>query len=321
MNIKALIIPALALLIFPSTVQASSGGTSTAQTYKISPSPRAAAMGETFSSFGADMTSLFYNPSAAGYADRMGAAFSHSSLFGEVSYNFLSFSKELRDEKGGYALSVAWLDSGAIPLTQASSRGLYTGTDGSFNATSLLAAITGGARIGDNCRLGMTLKYLKETIAVYGSDNIAADLGVTYGFLNDRMRFNLSILNNSLGKIKFINEESVAPRTNRFGLEGRVTKTFILACEMEKVFDGDAKLHYGAEFELKGLLLRAGYNPASGENTGTGVTAGLGLKHKDLFFDYAFLPAGDLGVTQKLSVGLKFGEDPSSDIEPSEWWQ
>ncbi|MBU0567775.1 hypothetical protein KJ693_04035 [bacterium] len=50
-----------------------------------------------------------------------------------------------------------------------------------------------------------------------------------------------------------------------------------------------------------------GVGVASGEgDEGPGVTAGFGITYKNLTFDGAYLPAGDLSEAFRLSVSMRF---------------
>jgi hypothetical protein len=53
------------------------------------------------------------------------------------------------------------------------------------------------------------------------------------------------------------------------------------------------------------LALRAGFTGTSQE--GNGVRAGLGLKIRDLSFDYAYSNYGDLGMSHRYEVSWRFG--------------
>ena len=52
---------------------------------------------------------------------------------------------------------------------------------------------------------------------------------------------------------------------------------------------------------------RAGYNTEN-INTGglNGFTAGVGIRYRDYSIDYAFVPYGDLGSTDRVSISVAF---------------
>src|SRR6185436_10170653 len=65
-------------------------------------------------------------------------------------------------------------------------------------------------------------------------------------------------------------------------------------------------LYMGAEYwALPYIALRTGY--AATHNEGKGMRAGLGLKFRNISFDYAFSPYGDLGITHLYELTMRFG--------------
>ena len=63
----------------------------------------------------------------------------------------------------------------------------------------------------------------------------------------------------------------------------------------------------GLEYRLIDFLrLRVGYNGVT-KFVGSGMTYGIGIKINQWNLDYAYVPFGDLGNTQRVSVGVRFG--------------
>jgi len=50
--------------------------------------------------------------------------------------------------------------------------------------------------------------------------------------------------------------------------------------------------------------LRAGYR--TGQDIGSGISYGAGFKIGKISLDYAYVPYGDLGNIQRISLGIKF---------------
>jgi hypothetical protein len=58
---------------------------------------------------------------------------------------------------------------------------------------------------------------------------------------------------------------------------------------------------------LKSASGRLGYNTAAKDTGGmNSITIGLGYTYTRYSFDYAFVPYGDLGNSNRLSVSIKF---------------
>src|SRR5581483_3239864 len=63
----------------------------------------------------------------------------------------------------------------------------------------------------------------------------------------------------------------------------------------------------GVEYRVFELLrLRVGYNGLS-NFVGNGISYGMGLQFTQWNIDYAYVPFGDLGNTNRVSVGIRFG--------------
>ena len=80
-----------------------------------------------------------------------------------------------------------------------------------------------------------------------------------------------------------------------------------LSLDYGKERDLDGSIYMGAEYwVIPSIALRAGYAD-SHYRGGSGIRAGLGLKIRDLAFNYAFSPYGDLGMTHRYELSMKFG--------------
>jgi hypothetical protein len=77
-----------------------------------------------------------------------------------------------------------------------------------------------------------------------------------------------------------------------------------------KRVDTKGELDVGAEVTPRRYIsLRMGYRYAMTNPDQGGLSnfsAGLGLRFKQMSFDYAFIPMGDLGITHHISVNYRF---------------
>ncbi len=84
--------------------------------------------------------------------------------------------------------------------------------------------------------------------------------------------------------------------------------------------DGNRNQSFGAEYLLGILALRAGYRSDIKDNidSASGISAGLGLKLGSFDLNYAWVPYGDLGTANRLSIGIWFGsgEKPAMSSTP-----
>jgi hypothetical protein len=76
--------------------------------------------------------------------------------------------------------------------------------------------------------------------------------------------------------------------------------------------DGDPYVSYGLEAILRQKFwtgaLRVGFNQSRGRGIDgiSGLTAGAGFDLDTFRFDYAWIPFGDLGMTNKVSLAFRF---------------
>lgn len=95
-------------------------------------------------------------------------------------------------------------------------------------------------------------------------------------------------------------------------------KNLTLAVDVNKPLNNFYRLNASLEWWVGNVLaLRVGYK--SRYDLGSGISAGAGLSIKEfdfsfmpikeILFDYAFVPYGDLGNSQQVSLILKLGVD------------
>ena len=183
-----------------------------------------------------------------------------------------------------------------------------------YGAGNLGASLGIGKYILPGLSAGVAAKYNRETLASYVYQAIAVDLGLLWtpapGLYIGATYSNLPIkVSSAIGTL-----DSVW----RAGASYEVNKTLIVAVSSElKTDTGFDNVQAGAEYFIDTTVaVRAGYvhNFSDYKLDGlTGMTAGLGVAiGKNMMFDYAFVPYGDLGNSHRLSLTYKFMEQDSS---------
>ena len=90
------------------------------------------------------------------------------------------------------------------------------------------------------------------------------------------------------------------------------TNQLLLAVSGSFEPNGVSRLQFGAEDLIHSFLaVRLGYQASLAETQIqdlTGLTAGLGLLYEGFGLDYAFLPYGDLGIANRISLTYEFGQ-------------
>ena len=110
-----------------------------------------------------------------------------------------------------------------------------------------------------------------------------------------------------------VGKEEKLPMNIKVGTAYRVSDNWLVAMDVNSPNDNAINIGAGTEYNYKlkdNLMLvgRAGYNTKTKDVDGLkGIAAGVGIGYKDLMFDYAFVPFGDLGTTHKAGLSLSFG--------------
>lgn len=277
-------------------------GAEAAPFLKIDAGARAAALGGAFTAIADDASSIFYNPAGAGLMKNAELFLSHNQWIEELNTEHISYVHPVSEKLACFA-GFSTLFSPA--MNSYDSGGNKTG---SFNAVDRMFGL-GASSTGKNIIRAFFIKVITQEAYDEKGMAFAGDLGLMKN--DEDSRFGLSIQN--LGtKMKMHDEEFKLPLTYKAGWAYRFMHKYWFAGE---VAGGEAvSVAFGAEGEFdlsrsaKGYI-RCGYNSGRSENTGSGISAGLGFKALKFALDYAFSPFGDFGSVHRITFGLRFGEN------------
>ena len=143
------------------------------------------------------------------------------------------------------------------------------------------------ARKLERTRLGVQLKFIRQSIFTQNASGVAADFGLVFD-IAARLRLGATVRN--LGRMNRLDRrETDLPLEARVGVAWVGRADMRVAVEAQKARGDDFTLHLGGEYRAgERLRLRAGYQ--STENRG--LAAGLGLVGKHWVIDYAYVPFG-----------------------------
>ena len=279
------------------------GGTSGGEVLSIPVGARAIGMGEAYTAMADDVSSLYWNPAGIAILNQSQASFMYAQWLKDLTYHNASVAVPL--ENGGLGASLSYLSYGDIQGFD--TKGSPTG---SINAYSGVATI-GGAWLGDVWSAGFNLKGIQGELADVKATGFATDLGATLVYpkevLGGTLRGAGAIRNLGSG-LKYIDQSDPFPREWRVGLAAvqMMNQKLNLSLDYGQQRDLDGSVYMGAEYRASHFIaLRAGY--AGSHTESSGIRAGIGLRHKDLSFDYAFSPYGDLGMTHRYELTMRFG--------------
>jgi len=271
-------------------------------------------MGGAFTAIADDISAAYWNSAGLAQLQTGEINLLHVSYFESIDYEFIG---------------------GAIPLAPGSTLGLTAALDSvpSFNSTGNPTATPGsamdwalgvafGQSFGENFSLGLGAKFVNSSLLNYDATGEALDAGMLL-YTSDR-EFTLGLSVQNIGQISNFSQNGSAeelPTTYRAGLAYRFDPEkpthFVLGADLEKPVDEDPIFHLGGEvwLGLQGISVafRGGYsfNPLNSDLGGnTGASVGAGVQIAPFEFDYALVPFGILGDTNRFSLTYRFEENP-----------
>ena len=296
---------AAALAWVPARLMADAPGTTGAEVLKFGAGPRAFAMGGAQTALTNDSFSLNLNPGGLGFVE-----------YQEASFVYNNWVEGVADQTLLYARPDARLGTFGVGLTRFSVGG-FQGYDASgLKAGTVRAQDTvfqaGYGKRFDAVGFGAGLKWIREDLEKASASTYALDVGLQshHQLGSTMLGAGLAVQNIGPG-LKFDRETARLPTSVRLGVSG--TRALYgdpcsLALDVGRT-KGDDRLQIavGAEAGVMGVLaFRAGYQAPLDQ--GSGLSFGLGMKAKNVRFDYAFLLLGEFGPTHRFGLTFRWGE-------------
>jgi hypothetical protein len=302
---RKLLSTVMALLTLSSTVHASGAGTTGANVLNFAVGARAVGMGEAFTAMADDVSSLYWNPAGIALLNQSQASFMHNQSIEGLSFSHAATALSL--ENGGIGASISYLSFGDI-----------NGFDAQGNATGNVKAYSGVGTIGggwlfDTFSLGANIKGIQGSLADVTARGFAFDLGGNFVYPQELLNgstLRLAGTVRNLGSgMQYLQYKDDYPLEIRGGasLLQLLNKKLNVSLDYVKVRDEKGAMLAGVEYwVIPFLALRGGY---SGRDTeGSGLRAGIGFKVRDIAFDYAYAGYGDLGISHRYELSMRFGE-------------
>ena len=267
---------------------------------------RAIAMGSTYVGIAEGSSSLLWNPAGLGTLLGPDLSLNHNAAIDGAFQEIATLGLPL-GHGNSLGLSLNYEDNG-----------VFDGRDSSGVATGSYGASASGGSLGwgigdpDGLSLGLALKVNQANIAGTAINAVAGDVGVFWSY---SPQFNLGASYSNLGPNVADQSQQLA-QAFRVGLSSYIEKgdqyQWLFAVSGESMPYGANSIHFGVEHMLHQFLaLRAGYafDLGNSDNSGLlGWTFGGGIRLSELAIDYAFVPLGDLGSMQRISLSYAFGE-------------
>jgi len=287
------VILSLVLLGFAPSSFAFEPGTTGANFLKIPVGARASAMGGAYTALCQGAAALYWNPAGLAACEEKEFFATYNSWFQDISQGYFGFV--LPQERKAFGFAVNYVDFGQIERTTWENP---TGTGEKFSAPDIHLSLGYGWKTSPSLRVGVGVGLLKDTIAEDEKSTFVSNFG-----MQNKINKNLSwgiVLQNLGGKVG----DDPLPLMMRVGFMW-VRSALTTAVELEVPNDNDARIKAGFEWQLvPQLALRAGYQ--GDQDEGSGITLGLGLATQKFTMDYAYVPFGDLGNTNRVSFAIRW---------------
>jgi hypothetical protein len=309
-----------------------SAGTSGAAFLKIGAGARPTAMGEAFTAVADDVNTVQWNNAGLATLKKNEFVAMRAQLFQDLEYNFFAFAYPTK-EKGTFAIAMNNLNIGNIEQRSADTDtpdGTFTSNDSvyTFAYARRLASPFSDDSESSGLHLGVSAKYIRESLAGVTASGFAADLGTLYRCEDRPLSLGFAVQN--LGpEIKFRNEADPLPLTFKTGVSYRAGRDWaiggarvenddrrglLLSIDGNFARDSDPSARLGAELvrnwsEDTRTAFRAGYRSDRTrqiDDKQAGLSAGFGLTYKFFSFDFSWVPFGNLGNNFRYSIKLRF---------------
>lgn len=305
--ITAAALAALALACGPAPAFAGSArGTSAFQFLQLGVGARPSAMGEVFTGMADDINTIYWNPAGLAGIKRGELSMTHALWFEDITYSNFVYGRPALGGTIGAGFNI--LNTGAIQKAD------YLGNrlTESYSAADMMGLVS-YARPWGGFALGANLKYITSRIDSQSAHSLAGDLGALYsGFRPWGRKLGVGLAVQNVGtKAKYISEGNPLPLTFRAGGSLALFRYLLVASDLTYT-EKDLNLHAGAEYTRAFgafiLAARAGYKGDTVKELGvlSALTAGLGVNWNDYQLDYAWNSFTDLGITHRISLGIKF---------------
>ncbi len=282
-------------------------------------SPRGSALAGNLVASRGDVNTFFYNPAGLnGITGRQWSAAYVDHLL-DFQGGMLVFSLPMK-QVGRLALHLLYFNYGTFNETDLF--GELTGR--TFSASEMALGASIANLLGENFEYGLSIKFIYSVLERYNASAIAVDGGLLYHApFMENLTFGISLSNVGVGIDHYTDVKENLPLLLRIGMAKRLAHlplTLLLAInDLTRTTSGPAwqifeRFSVAGEFDVNpNIRLRLGYQndvnqstrPLSGRNF-SGISAGIGIHWRQLWFDYSYVSYGDLGGLNRFGITGSF---------------
>jgi hypothetical protein len=267
---------------------------------------RPAALAGAFVAYRDDPNAFLWDPAALGALTEPLLGATEFSSVGDTNFDEAAFAQPLRiwNANAGLGLAVQYDSTGNFDQIDASGNNL-----GPVENYDLLMDLAGGLSLSPTLRLGVGGKLFSSRLQEFQSHGLAVDVGA-----QDDMgsKVTLGASFNNLGLQQAYDQVSdPLPAVLEMGVRVQAVDTPMVqvsgAAELDRPWAGDnpITLGLGLEYSIqRAVIFRAGWR--LGQDLGS-LSLGLGFRWRGMTLDYAYASMGDLGITNRFSLGVELG--------------
>lgn len=302
------------------------GARTSMQFLKIGLGARQSSLGEASIAMVRDVNSVFWNPANITGIESMEVSFSYVRWLADLNYVAGAIGYRL-GSLGVVAGYVGSLDYGDIPeaLAVSPTGGNDTRTGSSFSGGDLVAGLSFSREFTDRLSIGLSAKYLHESLWDFSTSTFAFDVGTNYDLGYKGVRLAMSAQNFG-GAVEYLEQGSQTeaydiPIVFRIGMSANLmsgsesalldmgpSHRMRIGFEAINTNDFNERLHFGAEYSFADFLaLRAGYrfNYEEGNvSLGFGLSPSIGNLQARV--DYSYVQYDFLEAPHRFSLTLAY---------------
>jgi hypothetical protein len=291
-RILLFILFAFSLLVHPAN--AGGVGTTSADWLRLGLGTRASALGGNFTGGANDVSAMYYNPAGLAGQTKRQIDTMRMNYIADISYFYVGGVYPLGNDQtvGAYYGS---LQTPAIPITTIGNpSGAGSGT---FTDSASVINLSYARKMGDQLKLGVSGKLINENLAGDTAGATAFDVGVLYEDFMPNLSLGFAFQNFGIGQLR-----NTPIGTNmKAGAKYHMNDTLDIYADVNRPLEDQFYYGLGAEYwVMPTLAIRGGFNTLSG------ISLGVGLKWTAIYFNYAYVPYGDLGDSHRLALTYDF---------------
>lgn len=263
---------------------------------------RAEGMAGAFTAIADDVTATYLNPAGLSQIKNMQLAFLFNKWFMDSFIGHI-MTAGLNLGPGKIGADIFYIDYGTFELIKSP----YIADSEKINPFSLFFTLSYGIGFGDNFSIGLSGKYLMQSLAKISYTGYGGDLGLIYKI--EQFSAGLAVKNFGTGGSYNL------PLSINSGLAYKILDTplnlLIFSSDFNYNLNSKQEIKAGIEYGFRRtLFLRAGYKYNFADDylkELKGISLGIGFAFSSIELNYAFLPYGELGIAHNIMISFVFG--------------